>query len=57
MLFEDNVEAVLVGFDGNISFSKILKAATYLNNEKCRFIATNEDLRYPTGQYAEIITA
>lgn len=39
--FEDNVQAVLVGFDEYFSFNKIYKASTYLCNPDCHFIATN----------------
>ncbi|XP_045199065.2 uncharacterized protein LOC123553412 [Mercenaria mercenaria] len=37
----DNIEAVLVGFDEHFSFNKIYKAATYICNPKCHFVATN----------------
>ena len=49
---EDNVEAVLVGFDGHISYSKMLKAATYLNDPNCVYVATNDDHRMPMSKLA-----
>ncbi|XP_077995078.1 glycerol-3-phosphate phosphatase-like [Glandiceps talaboti] len=44
---DPEVKAVLVGFDVHISYHKLIKAATYLNNPACEFVATNEDLQYP----------
>lgn len=40
--FEDNVEAVLVGFDEYLSYNKIFKASTYICDPRCHFIATND---------------
>jgi len=42
---EKDVEAVLVGFDGNISFTKMLKAASYLGDPNCLYVASNDDQR------------
>lgn len=38
----------MVGFDQHISYPKIVKAATYLNNPDVFFVGTNTDERFPT---------
>lgn len=44
----DDIGAVLVGFDLHINYKKIAKAFHYLKyNDKCHFVATNNDLTYP----------
>lgn len=39
---EDNVAAVLVGFDHHFSYNKLFKATSYLNNPNCHYVATND---------------
>ena len=44
---DTSVGGVVVGFDVNISFSKILKGASYANMPGAVFVATNTDEQFP----------
>lgn len=52
---EENIGAVIVGFDDHFSYPKLLKATTYLNDENVLFIATNTDERFPISNSKKVV--
>lgn len=44
---EDDVGAVAIGFDNQISFPKLARACSYVKRDGCIFIASNADETYP----------
>lgn len=49
---DSDVGAVVVSFDQNFNYSKILVAANYIKDPECLFIGTNFDEAYPTNNGA-----
>ncbi|KAK3793802.1 hypothetical protein RRG08_061935 [Elysia crispata] len=45
---DPEVKCVLVGFDPDISYMKLIRAASYLKKPDCIYLATNEDSSFPS---------
>jgi len=54
---DPDVNAVLAGFDGHFSFTKLVKVASYLRDPNCLYVATNADSRLPLGKCIVLFTA
>ncbi|KAK7099389.1 hypothetical protein V1264_003533 [Littorina saxatilis] len=50
--WDSDIKCVLVGFDADISYMKILRAASYLQRPECLFVGTNEDTHLPVNNSA-----
>ena len=45
-----NVENVVVGLDRDINYIKLSRAASYVRDQHCHFIATNNDAADPNDK-------
>ena len=45
--YDEETRAVIVGFDNQISFPKLVKACSYVKRPDCLFIAANADETFP----------
>jgi phosphoglycolate phosphatase len=51
----EDVGAVVVGYEKHFNYCKLMKAANYLQNDDCLFVATNEDETCPGPKKGIII--
>ena len=51
---EAEIGAVVIGFDEFISYPKMFKAANYLTNQDCLFLATNNDETFPVENQLKV---
>uniref|UniRef100_A0AC34F7Y1 Phosphoglycolate phosphatase n=1 Tax=Panagrolaimus sp. ES5 TaxID=591445 RepID=A0AC34F7Y1_9BILA len=49
----EEVGAVVVGYEKHFNYHKLMKAANYLQDEDCLFIATNADETCPAANYLQ----
>lgn len=50
MEFRPNVKAVVVGYDEHFHYNKIYKAASYLQDSECMYVASNDvEISFPLG--------
>ncbi|GFO26456.1 phosphoglycolate phosphatase [Plakobranchus ocellatus] len=47
MKLDPEVKCVLVGYDPDFSYMKMMRAASYLKNPDCLYLVTNEDNTFP----------
>ncbi|XP_049824704.1 glycerol-3-phosphate phosphatase-like [Aethina tumida] len=47
---DQNVEAVVIGLDVHLSYTKLIKAVTYLKDKSCQFIATSAERAVPSNK-------
>ncbi|CAL1535743.1 unnamed protein product [Lymnaea stagnalis] len=47
---DPEVKCVVVGFDPHINYMKMMRAASYLTNPECLYVATNEDGSLPVKE-------
>ena len=45
-----NIENVVVGLDRDINYIKLSRAASYVRDQHCHFIATNNDAADPNDK-------
>ncbi|XP_070561365.1 glycerol-3-phosphate phosphatase-like [Ptychodera flava] len=57
MEYENDVDVVMVAFDPHFNFMKLMKAANYLNNPKCQYLANSLDTEFPLPNNERIVPA